>query len=224
MQTAATAYAMTDGIGDGKYEWRVTARDPNSGSLGQSAWKTFKIDQTVPVLGSPKAKAFDHGSKISLVAKFSEKVKGVSTKTVKLYKDGKKTAIKAKVTFKKGKKLKIVNKGKLHLRVGSVYLVKLASGDPRSGGQPSREDDRHDHSHTQGMGWWRKRMCLASSLGDRDLARRPLARPARVGRLSAADRLPAAGAGAALPGAEPHRRADAGGLQRAHRAYGRWWR
>ncbi len=128
VQTAATAYAMTDGIGDGKYEWRVTARDPNSGSLGQSAWKTFKIDQTVPVLGVPKAKAFDHGTKISLVAKFSEKVRGVSTKTVKLYKDGKKTSVKAKVTLKKGKKLEIVNKGKLHLRIGSVYLVKLASG------------------------------------------------------------------------------------------------
>ena len=51
----------------------------------------------------------------------------------------------------------------------------------------------------------------------RDLARRPLARPVRVGRLSAADRVPAAGAGAAVPGAEPGRRADAGGVQRADR-------
>ena len=48
-------------------------------------------------------------------AKFSEKVKGVSTKTVKLYKDGKKTKIKAKEDLKKGKKLKIVNKGKRDL-------------------------------------------------------------------------------------------------------------
>ena len=37
------------------------------------------------------------------------------------------------MTLKKGKKLEIVNKGKLHLRIGSVYLVKLASGDPRPG-------------------------------------------------------------------------------------------
>ena len=87
----------------------------------------------------------------------------MSTKTVKLYKDGKKTAIKAKVTLKKGKKLKIVNKGKLRLRVGSVYLVKLASGVRDQAGNRLAKTIV-TITVVPKDSWWRKRMCLGSSL------------------------------------------------------------
>ena len=126
--TVAQAYAPPKALGDGSYEWRVTARDPSGGSLGQSAWKPFKVDATAPIIDNLKPKAFDRGTKLSLAGTFSEKVSGVSTKTVKMYKKGKKTAIRASVTLTKGRKLLIVNKGQLFLRIGQVYVVKMTSG------------------------------------------------------------------------------------------------
>jgi Bacterial Ig-like domain len=102
--TAATAYAPTSVLRDGAYSWRVVALDAGGHSLGSSAPRDFRVDGTAPIVTKLTPTTLKPSSTIK--ATFSERVHGVSGKSVKLYKlKGKKRIhIRAKVTvLKQGK-------------------------------------------------------------------------------------------------------------------------
>lgn len=122
ISTVATATAPSE-LPTGDYTWNVTAFDASGKKLGTSAARSFRVDATPPKVlkikpGKPKAKS-------DLKVLFSEPVKGVSKKTVKLKRanaKGKFKVVKAKVKVKKAGKLAIINpKGRL--KKGTYVIV-----------------------------------------------------------------------------------------------------
>ncbi|MFL6004319.1 MAG: hypothetical protein ACJ72P_16060, partial [Nocardioides sp.] len=92
--TAATAWATTNPLADGDYEWRVTAYDTSNGSLGSSVWRRFSVDTTRPTV--IKASPVTQAKRTSnFVATFSEPVVGVSSKSMRLYVAGRTTPLSA---------------------------------------------------------------------------------------------------------------------------------
>jgi hypothetical protein len=124
--TVATAYAPTTVLRDGTYTWSVTALDSGGKPLGTSADRSFRVDGTAPTVTAVTPQQLTPRSTIK--ATFSEKVKGVSNKTMKLYrvKGTKKTRVSAVVTvLKKGKAASLNPKSRL--KAGSYLVVFVAS-------------------------------------------------------------------------------------------------
>lgn len=121
--TPGNAYATTKALPTGSYTWSVTALDAAGKSLGSSTTGSFRVDGTAPTVKTMKPGG-QATKKSVFVATFSEKVKGVSKKTMRLFQKGKKKPLKAKVVITKGGRkatLKPANK----LKRGKTYLVKL---------------------------------------------------------------------------------------------------
>jgi len=123
--TVAQAAAATGTLADGTYEWRVTAYDPSGGVLGQSVWRRFKVDTTAPVVVS-KAPLTTATRTANFVAKFNEKVTGVTASTMKLYVAGRTTKLAATVTLSSDGRTATLNPS-ANLVVGKYYTVKLTS-------------------------------------------------------------------------------------------------
>ena len=95
--TAATANAPSV-IGDGSYQWRVTALDASGNVLGTSSWRGFHVDGTAPVV--VKRSPDPTGTrKQNVVVVFNEKVKNVTTTTMVLHVQGRTTKVPAKVSL-----------------------------------------------------------------------------------------------------------------------------
>jgi len=123
--TVATAYAPTSVLHDGSYTWRVIALDPAGHPLGTSETRDFRVDGTPPRVVSVTPTTLKPKSVIK--ATFSERVHGISGKSMKLFKvkGTKKTRIKAKVsTAKMGKVAKLDPAHRL--KPGSYLLVFVA--------------------------------------------------------------------------------------------------
>jgi len=121
VSTVATAYAPS-AQGSGKYTWNVTAYDGAGNPLATSATRQFKVDATPPVVTKVTPQTLKPTSVIKAV--FSEKVKGVSEKSIKLFKlkGNKKVLILSKVrVLKKGKAASLDPKSRL--RPGDYLLV-----------------------------------------------------------------------------------------------------
>ena len=118
--TVATALAPSE-LASGDYTWTVTAFDAGGKALGTSPARTFRVDAIAPTLSKVKPQGTATPKSV-FIATFSEKVKGVSKKTMKLYQKGKKKPLKAKVVVK-GRKAKLTPAKKL--KKGKTYLVKL---------------------------------------------------------------------------------------------------
>lgn len=118
--TVASAYAPT-ALDDGVWTWTVTALDSDGKPLGTSSSGSFRVDGTAPTVTAMKPSGSAKPTSV-FVLTFSEKVKGVSGKTVKLYQKGKKKPLKAKVVVK-GTKAKLKPKGRL--KKGKTYKVKI---------------------------------------------------------------------------------------------------
>jgi hypothetical protein len=120
--TVATAMAPSE-LTTATYTWQVTALDASGKKLGTSVNRTFRIDAVPPRVlkikpGKPKASS-------DLKVVFSEAVKGVTSKTVKLKRansKGKYKVVKAKVKVKKAGKLAVINP-KGPLKKGSYLIV-----------------------------------------------------------------------------------------------------
>lgn len=124
--TAATAWATTQTVPTGSWEWRVTAKDSAGAVLGASAWRSFKVDATAPrvVSKSPTLTAYRTAN---FVAKFSEPVKSVTSSTFRIYRAGSTTPLLAKVTVSADRKTAVLNPNS-NLVVGRYYTIKLTSG------------------------------------------------------------------------------------------------
>jgi hypothetical protein len=120
--TPGNAYATTKAIATGSYTWTVTALDSAGQALGTSSTGSFRVDATAPTVASMKPSVSAKPKSVFVVT-FSEKVRGVTKKTIKLYQKGKKKPLRAKVTVKGG--IKATLKPKSRLKKGKTYLVKI---------------------------------------------------------------------------------------------------
>lgn len=123
--TPGNAYATTKAVATGSYTWTVTALDAAGRSLGTSLTGSFRVDGTAPTVKTMKPSG-QATPKSVFVATFSEKVKGVSKKTMRLFQKGKKKPLKAKVVITKGGR-KATLKPAAKLKRGKTYLVKLTN-------------------------------------------------------------------------------------------------
>ena len=127
--TTATAHAPVAALATARYTWRVIAKDAAGQVLGTSPNRGFRVDATPPtVLKITPLDRILHKKTIIKVF-FSEKVRGVSKKTVKLFwlkgAAQKKVKVKVKVTtFKKGKAAKVDPKS---VKPGATYLLVLST-------------------------------------------------------------------------------------------------
>jgi len=124
--TVALAWAPTSPLGDGAWEWRVSAVDPNNQTIGTSPWRAIRVDGTVPTVIA-MAPTGNVARTTNFVAKFSEKVKLVSSTTMKLYVAGRTSPLPAHVTLSTDGKTATLNPSS-NLVSGKVYTVKLTSG------------------------------------------------------------------------------------------------
>jgi hypothetical protein len=127
--TAALAWAPQSTITDGTWQWRVVAIDTAGKDLGASAWRTFVVDGTKPTVisFSPRNGATGVSTGANMVAKFSEKITGLSTSTVRLYRSGTSTAVSATVTANSTHTAVTLNPTR-SLVHGAKYYFKLSSG------------------------------------------------------------------------------------------------
>ncbi|WP_329957575.1 Ig-like domain-containing protein [Nocardioides anomalus] len=132
--TRASAWAPTGQLATGSYQWRVSALDSSDHVMGTSDWRAFSVDATVPTITKRKP---DGGLKVkaAITLTFSEKVQGVSAKTIQLKGKGKGGKVKFKVKLdKSGTKAKISHKGRL--KKGAVYQLKIKDGITDVAGNP----------------------------------------------------------------------------------------
>ena len=115
MTTVATAYAPS-GQSTGSYAWSVTAYDGAGNPLATSATRQYKVDATAPFIKKFAPDLDELKAKSTIKATFSEKVRGISGKSIKMYKAKGKKWVKIKVkvkALKKGKVASIDPKGRL---------------------------------------------------------------------------------------------------------------
>lgn len=97
--TVATAWNPTSALGNGSYRWRVTARDPQSGSLASSGWRALRVDAVRPtVVGHAPARRLKRSGGVLRVT-FSEPVTGVDARAFRLVPVGSRKALPARVTM-----------------------------------------------------------------------------------------------------------------------------
>jgi hypothetical protein len=113
--TTATAYAPVAALPSARYTWRVVAKDAAGQLLGTSADRTFNVDATAPFVKKLVPADGDLEPKSTIKATFSERVRGISKKSIKLY-------------FLKGEKQKRV---KIAVKVKALKKGKVASVDPK---------------------------------------------------------------------------------------------
>jgi hypothetical protein len=121
--TAATANAPSI-LGDGSYDWRVRALDPNGNTIAASASRHFVIDSQGPVVTANSPSIGKPKSKIKVT--FNEKVLGVSATSLQLHVAGRTSRLPAKVTLASSKKVATLTP-KAHLKKGKVYTVMVRS-------------------------------------------------------------------------------------------------
>jgi hypothetical protein len=113
----ATAYASAP-LSTGTYTWNVTAIDGAGQPLATSATRKFSVDATPPAV--KKVTPAELKAKSTIKVTFTERVKGISKKSVKLFKEKatskgtKLVRVDAKITsLKKGKVASVDPKGRL---------------------------------------------------------------------------------------------------------------
>ena len=113
--TVATAFAP-GAQGTGSYAWSVTAYDGAGNPLATSATRKYKVDATAPFIKKFAPILDNLKAKSTIKATFSEKVRGISGKSIKMYKAKGEKWVKIKVkikSLKKGKVASIDPKGRL---------------------------------------------------------------------------------------------------------------
>lgn len=135
VSTVASAHAPTTAFDTGSYAWRVTALDAKKQVLGVSTQSSFRVDATSPTVKKISPKVLK--PKSTLKVKFTEKVWGVSGKSIKLYKmvsPTKKKKVKAKVKLNSKRRVATIDpKGKLSKKHKYVLVFKLAKIKDRAG-------------------------------------------------------------------------------------------
>jgi hypothetical protein len=132
--TRQTAWAPLAALGTGNFQWRVISLDTSGNVIAATDWRGFTVDATPPTILKRKPEGSGVKPTSKFVLTFSEKVEGVSSKTIQLV-FGKKKVVKAKVKLSKsGKKATI--KPKKRLLRGKTYTLKIRDGITDTAGLP----------------------------------------------------------------------------------------
>jgi Bacterial Ig-like domain len=132
--TTGVAWAPLSNIVDGHYEWRVSAYDPGNNLMGSSPWRPFTVDGTPPTV-THKSPVATGTPKTVISVDFSERVKGVTSSTFKIFVKGNHAALPATVKATRNHRsatLDPTNK----LKVGKTYTIKLLSAIKDLAGHP----------------------------------------------------------------------------------------
>jgi hypothetical protein len=131
--TRQTAWAPTAALETGSFQWRVSSLDTSNSVIASTDWRGYTVDATPPTILKRKPEGGRVKATSAFVLTLSEKVVGVSRKTVQLVL-GKKV-VKAKVSLSKsGKKIKL--KPKHHLAHGKTYKLRVRDGITDTAGLP----------------------------------------------------------------------------------------
>jgi len=133
VDTRQTAWAPTGPLNTGSFQWRVSSLDTSGNTIATTDWRGFTVDATAPTILKRKPAGSGIKPTSTFTITFSEKVQGVSGKTIKLML-GKKV-VKAKVKLNKsGTKVTIKPKGRL--KRGKPYTLKIKDGITDTAGLP----------------------------------------------------------------------------------------
>jgi hypothetical protein len=108
VKTSSVAWAPTKRITDGVWEWRVVTVDATGNTMAASPWGWFRVDSTRPrvVSRSPGAYA---AVTANFTVRFSEPVTGASWRTMRLYVDGQRATLGARVTISADRRAAVLN-------------------------------------------------------------------------------------------------------------------
>jgi hypothetical protein len=130
--TRVNAWAPTESLADGNWEWRVTATDANKATIGVSPWRKFMIDATGPRVTS-KSPTTKGKVSTNFVVRFNEPVRLVTSRTFTVTRRGTTNALPANVTVSRNGLGATLNPS-ANLRRGQVYTVKLTNRITDRGG------------------------------------------------------------------------------------------
>jgi hypothetical protein len=126
VSTHALSWAPTSAVAEGRWEWRVSSIDSQRRVLATSPWRPFVVDSV-----RPRVKTCAPGSRATTVANwvvtFSEPVIRVNTTTMRLYRDGRRDPVAARITSSNGGKTWTLNPSSAMSR-RVRYTLKLTSG------------------------------------------------------------------------------------------------
>lgn len=126
VNTVALAWAPTSKLSDGTWEWRVSTVDAAGRVVATSAWRSFWVDGTAPTVATVSPSSAGR-PRTNVTATFSERVRGVSTGTMKLFQQGRQHPVTAAVTLSGDKQKATLNPAR-NLLVGRTYRAVLTSG------------------------------------------------------------------------------------------------
>jgi len=134
--TPATAWAPDKSLRDGRWTWRVQARDSNGNVIGQSGWGTFSVDASGPTVVK-YAPASSAKRKANMKVVFSEPVvrKTVNGKSFQIRKSGARKKLRARVTVNATGTKAVLNPRR-KLKRGQYYTVVVSSRIKDRNGNP----------------------------------------------------------------------------------------
>jgi hypothetical protein len=127
VKTVSTAWAPYRSISTGTWEWRVSSLDAAGKVIASTNWRSFRVDATGPsvVKSTPTGSSVKPGANFKVT--FSEPVKNVSGKTVRLHKYGATKKLKARVTLSANGRVATLNPAR-NLKRGTYYTLSVTQG------------------------------------------------------------------------------------------------
>ena len=125
VKTASTAWAPSRSIATGSWECRVSALDASGKVLSSSEWRRFYVDATAPKVlwVSPSGYSVKPGATFKI--KLDERVKNITGTTVRIFKDGVRRKVPARVTISRDRRTAILNPS-VTLKRRAYYTIKLS--------------------------------------------------------------------------------------------------
>jgi len=125
--THAQAYAPRSALMQGPWSWRVTTLDTRDQAIASTPWRSFTVDTVGPKVKSKSPTRSPAARNTNFAVTFSEPVRRVSGVTMRLFQDGRRDNLPARVTGSNGGRTWTLNPSRL-LRSRARYTLKLSSG------------------------------------------------------------------------------------------------
>ncbi len=125
-RTYALSWAPTSELTDGRWEWRVTSLDSVGRAIASSDWRAFTVDDVNPSVTKRLPGKRAHRDS-NWVVRFSERVRKVNSTTMRLYREGRRGAVRARISSSDGGRTWKLNPSSLMAR-RARYTLKLTSG------------------------------------------------------------------------------------------------
>jgi len=125
--THAQAYAPRSALMQGPWSWRVLTRDGQDRTIAATPWRSFAVDTVGPKVRSKSPSRSPVARNTNFTVTFSEPVRRVSGVTMRLFQEGRRDNVPARVTGSNRGRTWTLNPSSL-LRSRARYTLKLSSG------------------------------------------------------------------------------------------------